>query len=70
MSRSRTKDERVHLRELAGRTLDAYRELNSAAAEAAYQESDKAHKESLARASELLEAVLASLKQGGARPAA
>ena len=64
LAKNRTKDDQTRLRDLAGRTLEAYRELNSAAAEAAYRDAGKIGGESLARAGEILESVLSSLKRG------
>lgn len=63
MAKTRTKDDQTRLRDLAGRTLEAYRELNSAAAEAAYRDDGKLGGENLARAGEILESVLSSLKR-------
>lgn len=63
MSKNRSKDEMSQLRDLAGQTLEAYRELNAVAAEAAYRVTGKASGESLARASQLLEGVLAAIKR-------
>jgi hypothetical protein len=53
----------LQVRDLAGRTLEAYRELNTVAAEAAYRDNGKASSESLARASELLEGVLSVIRR-------
>jgi hypothetical protein len=65
LGKGRTKNEQTELRDLAGRTLEAYRELNSAAADAAYGDASKVGGENLARAGEILESVLSSLKRGG-----
>lgn len=62
MSRNGPDRKRSQLRELASRTLEAYRTLNSAAAEASYVGSAKPPGNSLARASELLEGVVTEIK--------
>ncbi len=55
-------DEKVRLRELASQTLEAYRNLNSAAAEASITHGDRPPGNGLARAGELLEAVVSEIK--------
>ncbi len=62
MSKNNTKNDKARIRELAQRTLEAYRKLNSAAAEASFSRSRKTEAEDLTRAGELLEAVVADLK--------
>ncbi|UCF20371.1 MAG: hypothetical protein JSU87_02905 [Gemmatimonadota bacterium] len=62
MSKRDTQADKTRIRELAQRTLEAYRKLNSAAAEAAFSRSRKNEAEDLTRAGELLEAVVADLK--------
>jgi len=57
----KSKAEQKRLRELARQTLEAYRELNAAAAESAFVRSDP-NGESMIRAGELLESVLAELR--------
>lgn len=62
MSKNGLNGNRSQLRELASRTLEAYRTLNMAAAEASYVGSAKPTGGSLARASELLESVVTEIK--------
>jgi hypothetical protein len=62
MSNNGPREERARLRELAAQTLEAYRNLNSVAASAAYAGNSQPNREGLARAGELLEAVIAELK--------
>ncbi len=57
------KQEQMRLRELASQTLDAYRELNSAAAEVSFKRNGPPDADGLARASKLLEGVLAEIKR-------
>lgn len=65
MSKKQMTEEKIRLRELASQTLEAYRSLNSAAAEAstAHGESRRGG-DGLARASELLESVVTQIKGG------
>jgi hypothetical protein len=67
LSTKQLKDEKVRLRELACRTLEAYRNLNTVAAEASLLGSDKPNGEGLTRAGELLEVVIAEIKGTAAR---
>lgn len=62
MSKDQRNRDQLRLRELAGRTLEAYRRLNTAAAEAAYSKNGDLKGEELSRAGELLEKVVAELK--------
>ena len=62
MSRKSNTREKARFRELAERTLEAYRKLNSAAAEASFPRGRQVKGEELTRASELLESVVAALK--------
>jgi hypothetical protein len=62
MAGEKSKAEQKRLRELARQTLEAYRELNAAAAESAFVRSDGPNGESMVRAGELLESVLAELR--------
>jgi hypothetical protein len=62
MSGEKRKAEQKRLRELARQTLEAYRELNAAAAESAFVRSGGPSGESMVRAGELLESVLAELR--------
>lgn len=61
VSKNGSREERAHLRELAIKTLEAYRNLNAVAANAAYA-GGAGNGDGLARASELLESVLSELK--------
>jgi hypothetical protein len=56
------KDEQARLRELARRTLEAYRQLNSAAAAFSFENNKRPSNDNLTRAGELLEAVVAEIK--------
>ena len=49
-------------RELASQTLEAYRNLNTVAAEASFGRNGSVDGDGLARASELLESVLSEIK--------
>lgn len=69
LSRKQLKDEKARLRELACRTLEAYRNLNTVAAEASLLGNDKPDGEGLTRAGELLEVVIAEIKGTAARAA-
>lgn len=69
MAGTKSKAEQKRLRELARQTLEAYRELNAAAAESAFVRSDGPNGESMARAGELLESVLAELRGASKVPA-
>jgi hypothetical protein len=62
LSKNGTKEQKVWLRDLAVQTLEAYRNLNSVAADAAFVRNAKAHTTELNRASEILEAVIAEIK--------
>ncbi len=62
MSESQLKDEKARLRELARKTLEAYRKLNSAAADASFARERQLNREPLKSASELLEGVVAEIK--------
>ncbi|NIN72304.1 MAG: hypothetical protein GTO46_10395 [Gemmatimonadetes bacterium] len=62
MAGQKSKAEQKRLRELARQTLEAYRELNAAAAETAFVRSNGPNGESMARAGELLESVIAELR--------
>jgi len=55
-------DDKVRLRELARQTLEAYRSLNSVAAEASLLGHKTPNGEGLARAGELLESVITEIK--------
>jgi hypothetical protein len=57
-----TKEQKVWLRGLAVQTLEAYRNLNSLAADAAFVRNSKPGTTELNRASELLEAVIDEIK--------
>lgn len=59
MSKKQMIEEKVRLRELASQTLEAYRRLNSAAAEASTGESRRG--DGLAKASELLQSVVTQI---------
>lgn len=75
MTENRVRVERARLRELARQTLEAFRKLNSAAAEASYPGNGKGNgggmpgAENMSGAIQLLEEVLAEIKKtaGGAR---
>jgi hypothetical protein len=62
LSKNGTKEQKVWLRDLAVQTLEAYRNLNSVAADAAFVRNSKPHTTELNRASEILEAVIAEIK--------
>ena len=63
MSKKGLEGNRSQLRDLAARTLEAYRTLNTAAAEASHVGgSSKPNGNSLGRATELLEAVVTEIK--------
>jgi hypothetical protein len=62
LSKDPSLPETLRLRELAGRTLEAYRRLNTAAAAAAYSDNGRQRGEEVSRAGELLEKVVAELK--------
>ena len=57
------KERQERLRALAGQTLQAYRALNEAAADASLPARARKNGDGLSRASELLERVLADLKE-------
>ena len=65
MTKNRLKEQGLRLRELARQTLEAYRSLNEAAAEAAFSRNGSVNGASVDRASELLEEVIAGIKQTG-----
>jgi hypothetical protein len=67
VSDKRSVEEKQRLRELAARTLEAYRNLNSAAARAVYTGNGPAGGEGLKRAGDLLESVLAEMRPSGKR---
>lgn len=62
MSKKQMTEEKIRLRELASRTLEAYRSLNSAAAEASTARGESRRGDGLARAGELLESVVTQIK--------
>ena len=62
MSKKQVKEERDRLRELACQTLEAYRNLNTVAAEASFGRNGNVDGEGLARAGELLEAVISEIR--------
>jgi len=62
VSKKQVKEERDRLRELACQTLEAYRNLNTVAAEASFGRNGSVDSEGLARASELLEAVISEIR--------
>ncbi len=62
MSKKQIKEERDRLRQLACQTLEAYRNLNTVAAEASFGRNGGVDGDGLARAGELLEAVIAEIK--------
>ncbi len=62
MANQKSKAEGRQLRELARQTLQAFRELNAAAAEAAFVRGESPNGESMVRAGDLLEAVIAELR--------
>lgn len=62
MSKKQVKEERDRLRELACQTLEAYRNLNTVAAEASFGRNGSVDGEGLARAGELLEAVISEIR--------
>ncbi len=65
MTKNRLKEQGLRLRELARQTLEAYRNLNEAAAEAAFSRNGSVNDASVERASELLEEVVSGLRQAG-----
>ena len=69
MSKKQAKEERDRLRELACQTLEAYRNINTVAAEASFGRNGGVDGDGLARAGELLEAVIAEIK-GAAKSSA
>lgn len=62
MAKKQAREERDRFRELASQTLEAYRNLNTVAAEASFGRNGGVDGDGLARASELLETVLAEIK--------
>ncbi len=62
MSKNGSGEQREWLRELASRTLEAYRRLNAVAANAAYAKDGKPDTSGLSQAGELLEEVIAELR--------
>lgn len=62
MAKKQSREERDRYRELASQTLEAYRNLNTVAAEASFGRNGSLDNEGLARAGELLESVLAEIK--------
>ena len=65
MTKNRLKEQGLRLRELARQTLEAYRNLNEAAAEAAFSRNGSVNRASVERASKLLEEVVSGLRQAG-----
>ncbi len=61
MSKKQMIEEKVRLRELASQTLEAYRRLNSAAAEASTAQGESRRGDGLAKASELLQSVVTQI---------
>ena len=57
------REKQQRLRALAGQTLEAYRALNEAAADASLPERARRNGDDLSKAGDLLEAVLAELKE-------
>lgn len=57
----------MRFRELAGRTLEAYRQLNELAAETYYRATKRSGDDELTRATELLQEVLSELKSTAPR---
>jgi hypothetical protein len=62
MKGEKRKAEQKRLRELARRTLEAFRELNAAAADMAFVRSTGPKGENMTRAGDLLEAVIAEIR--------
>lgn len=62
MADDKPKTQKKRLRELARQTLAAFRELNAAAAEASFMGNQGPNGESMVRAGDLLEAVLAEIR--------
>lgn len=62
MADDEPKTQKKRLRELARQTLAAFRELNAAAAEASFIRAKGPNGESMVRAGDLLEAVLAEIR--------
>ncbi len=65
ITKNRLKEQGLRLRDLARQTLEAYRNLNEAAAEAAFSRNGSVNGTSLERATEILEEVVAGIKQTG-----
>lgn len=69
MAKKQVREERDRFRELASQTLEAYRNLNTVAAEASFGRDGGVDGDGLARASQLLESVLAEIKGTPKNPA-
>jgi hypothetical protein len=68
VAKKQAREERDRYRELASQTLEAYRSLNTVAAEASFGRNGGVDGDGLARAGELLEAVLAEIKGAPKNP--
>jgi len=69
VGKKQVREERDRFRELASQTLEAYRNLNTVAAEASFGRDGGVDGDGLARASQLLESVLAEIKGTPKNPA-
>ena len=69
MANEKEKAERKRLRDLARKTLEAYRELNAAAAEASLIGKKGPNGDSMVRAGDILEGVLAEIRGTTKAPA-
>jgi len=69
VAKKQVREERDRFRELASQTLEAYRNLNTVAAEASFGRDGGVDGDGLARASQLLESVLAEIKGTPKNPA-
>jgi hypothetical protein len=67
LAEGRSLSEKARLRELARRTLEAYRKLNSAAAQASFARNPAPNGDPLADVSEVLEGVLADIRGTSSR---
>jgi hypothetical protein len=65
LSENHVRKDQARLRDLARRTLEAYRSLNAAAARAAFSRNAGSNGDGLVQAGELLEAVIAEIKASG-----
>ncbi len=61
MSKKQMVEEKIRLRELASQTLEAYRRLNMAAAEASTAQGETRRGDGLDKASELLQSVVTQI---------